>query len=55
MHKHPVQVARLNTPDLDGLVPPAHDLPRAYVRHAGGQLPPLQHYLLGYLQYIMLL
>ena len=50
VHEDPVQVSRLHAPDLDGLVAPAHDLPRPDVGHAGGQLPPLQHDVLGDLE-----
>ena len=35
MHKNPIQVASLHTPDLDSLVPPPHDLPRTDVGNAG--------------------
>ena len=50
VHEHPVKVAGLHAPDLDGLVPPAHDLPGPDVGHAGGQLAPLQHDVLGDLE-----
>lgn len=50
VHEHPVQVAGLHAPDLDGLVPPAHDLPGPDVGHAGRQLAPLQHDVLGDLE-----
>ena len=43
-------MSSLHAPDLDGLVAPAHDLPRPDVGHAGGQLPPLQHDVLGDLE-----
>ena len=50
VHEHPVKVAGLDAPDLDGLVPPAHDLPGPDVGHAGRQLAPLQHDVLGDLE-----
>ena len=50
VHEHPVEVSGLDAPDLDGLVPPAHDLPRADVSHAGRQLAPLQDDVLGDLE-----
>ena len=50
VHEHPVEVSGLDAPDLDGLVPPAHDLTRADVGHAGRQLAPLQHDVLGDLE-----
>ena len=43
MHEDPVQVSSFHTPDLDGLVAPAHDLPGPDVGNTGGQLAPLQH------------
>ena len=51
MHEDPVEVAGLHAADLYRLVAPAHDLPGADVGHAGGQLAPLQHDVLGHLQY----
>ena len=50
VHEDPIEMSSLHAPDLDGLVAPAHDLPRPDVGHAGGQLPPLQHDVLGDLE-----
>ena len=44
----------LNAPDLYGFVAPAHDLPGPDVGHAGGQLAPLEHDVLGHLQGMIL-
>lgn len=46
VHEHAVQVAALHGADLDGLVAPAHDLPRADVRHRRRHLAPLEGYKL---------
>ena len=50
VHEDPIKMSSLYAPDLDGLVAPTHDLPRPDVGHAGGQLPPLQHDVLGDLE-----
>ena len=47
MHEDTVQVAGIHTSDLNGFVPPAHDLPSPDVGDAGGQLPPLEHDVLS--------
>ena len=47
VHEDPVEVSRLDRPDLDGLVAPAHDLAGADVGHRRRQLTPLQHDVLG--------
>ena len=51
VHEDPVEVAGLHAADLYRLVAPAHDLAGADVGHAGGQLAPLQHDVLGHLQH----
>ena len=50
MHEDSIKVSSLHTPYLYGLVAPAHDLSGPDVGHAGGQLPPLEHDVLGRLQ-----
>lgn len=49
VHEDSIKVSSLHTPDLYGLVAPAHDLSGPDVGHAGGQLPPLEHDVLGHL------
>ena len=50
VHEDPIQMSGLHTPDLYGFVAPPHDLTRPDVGHAGRQLSPLEHDVLGHLQ-----